>query len=236
MIEPHRQHAMHEKRGGHTRDDLRAKIREKVAVAELAAELAHQLNNPLEALRNLIYMARTEALDDALHGMLAEAEFQLERMSSVVHSIATVQKADPDERLRNASRLLDAETFRRINEEYKSALHLASIVESAQDAIYSKKLDGTIMAWNAEAERLFGYSAQEALGRSVRILVPSDLAEEERQILNRIKSGERVAHYETVRRTKAGGTVRVSVTISPIRNTSGRVVGASTIAREITPE
>lgn len=212
--------------------DLRSKIHDKVAVAELAHELAHELNNPLEALTNLIYIVRQRASDDEMKSMLDEAESQLARMSAVVHSIVTLNKTDPDQRLRNAGRLLDAERFRRIKEEYESALHLASIVESAQDAIYSKKLDGTIMAWNPEAERLFGYSASEALGKSVRMLIPRESSDEHRRILERLRAGKRVAHFETLRRTKDGRHIRVSVSISPIRNTSGRVVGASTIARE----
>ncbi len=214
-------------------EELRAKIRERVAVAELARELAHHLNNPLEALTNLIYLARQKASDERMRAMLDEAESQLARMSALVHSIINLQQTDPEQRLRTAGTLLDAQALRRIKEEYESALHLASIVEGAQDAIYSKKLDGTIMAWNAEAERLFGYSAPEALGRSVRMLIPPDRSEEERRILEDVRAGKRVAHFETLRRTKEGRDVRVSVSISPIRNPSGRVVGASTIAREI---
>src|SRR5690242_4182224 len=131
--------ASRETRRGRVRvEDLRSKIREKVAVAELASELAHQLNNPLAALTNLIYIANQQALDDELKRVLEEAETQLERVSAVVRSIVTLHKTDPDERLRKAGKLLDAEAFRRIKQEYESALHLASIVEGAQDAIYSK--------------------------------------------------------------------------------------------------
>ncbi len=214
-------------------EDLRSKIREKIAVAELARELAHQLNNPLEALTNLIYLTRQKAAGGEIESMLDEAESQLARIAGVVHSIITLERSDPDQRLRTAGKLLDAEAFRRIKQQYESALHLASIIESAQDAIYSKKLDGTIMAWNPEAERLFGYSVSEALGKNVRMLIPPHLSEEERNILEQAKAGKRIAHFRTMRRTKDGRDVPVSVSISPIRNTSGRVVGASTIAREI---
>ena len=130
--------------------------------------------------------------------------------------------------------MLDQATFQRIKQKYESALHLASIVEGAHDAIYSKKLDGTIMAWNAGAERLFGYPAEEALGKSVMMLVPPELSQEERSILEKIKAGTIVEHYDTLRRMKDGKDVHVSVSISPIRNARGRVVGASTIAREVT--
>ncbi len=215
--------------------DLRSRIREKIAVAELARELAHQLNNPLEALTNLIYLVSQRAPDDETQRMLEEAEAQVERISAVVKTIVGLDKSDPDQRLRTAGDILDPESFRRIKEEYESALHLASIVEGATDAIYSKKLDGTIMAWNPEAERLFGYSASEALGKSVRMLIPPALSDEERRIVDRVRAGKRVAHFSTLRRTKQGRDIRVSVSISPIRNSSGRVVGASTIAREIQP-
>lgn len=217
-------------------EELRSRIRANVAVAELASELAHQLNNPLEALTNMIYLARLRAEDDEMKDLLEDAESQLARMAAVVRSIVTLKTNDHEQRLRAAGTLLDAEAFRRIKEEYESALHLASIVESAQDAIYSKKLDGTIMAWNAEAEHLFGYSAAEALGKSVRMLIPSERSAEEWEIIEQVKAGKRVAHYKTVRKTKDGKRVRVSVSIAPIHSASGRVVGASTIAREIATE
>lgn len=211
-----------------------SKIREKIGVAELAHELAHELNNPLEALTNLLYLAREAAAEnDKLMGMLEEADSQLARISTVVHSILTLDEGDHEQRLRTAGRLLDATAFQRFKREYESAMHLASIVEGAQDAIYSKKLDGTIMAWNAEAERLFGYSSAEVLGKSVRMLIPPDKSQEERKVLDKLRSGERVQHFETLRSTKEGRVIRVSVSMSPIRNTAGRVVGASTIAREI---
>ncbi len=217
-------------------EELRSKIREKIAVAELARELAHQLNNPLEALTNLIYLTRKKAASGEIKSMLDEAESQLARIAGVVHSIVSLEKSDPDQRLRTARKLLDAEAFRRIKQQYESALHLASIIEGAQDAIYSKKLDGTIMAWNPEAERLLGYSVSEALGKNLRMLIAPGLAKEERNILEEVKAGKRVTHFRTMRRTKDGRDIPVSVSISAIRNTSGRVVGASTIAREIGQE
>jgi len=120
---------------------FRARIRANVAVAELASELAHELNNPLEALTNLIYLARKRARDDELRSMLDDAESQLAPVSTVVRSILTLKASGPQHRLQVADKILSPEAFRRIKEEYESALHLASIVESAQDAIYSKKLD-----------------------------------------------------------------------------------------------
>jgi PAS domain S-box-containing protein len=104
--------------------------------------------------------------------------------------------------------------------------HLAAIVESSDDAIVSKDLDGIIQSWNTGAERLFGYRAAEVIGRSISILVPADRPDEEPGILARIRRGERVEHYETVRVRKDGGSIDVSITVSPIRDESGRIIGA----------
>lgn len=111
---------------------------------------------------------------------------------------------------------------------------LASIVDSSFDAIVSKNLDSTITNWNRGAERLFGYSAAEAVGRSVLMLIPDHLQTEEREIISRIRSGEVVETYETIRRRKDGTLIEVSLTVSPIRDAAGTIVGASKIARDIT--
>ncbi len=111
---------------------------------------------------------------------------------------------------------------------------LAAIVESSDDAIVSKDLNGVITSWNAGAQRLFGYSAGEAIGRPVTLLIPEDRLDEEPDILRRVRAGERVDHYETVRRRKDGTLVDISLTVSPIRDGDGRVIGASKIARDIT--
>ena len=110
---------------------------------------------------------------------------------------------------------------------------LAAIIESSDDAIVSKDLSGNITSWNPGAERIFGYSAEEVVGRPVTILMPEDRQDEEPSILERIRRGERVAHYETVRRRKDGSLVDISLTVSPIRDAEGRIVGASKIARDI---
>jgi PAS domain S-box-containing protein len=111
---------------------------------------------------------------------------------------------------------------------------LASIVDSSDDAIIGKTLDGVITTWNKSAERMYGYRAEEIIGRSVSLLIPPGLPDEMDEILNRIRAGERVDHYETRRRTKDGATITVSLTVSPIHDTGGKVVGASAIARDIT--
>ncbi len=111
---------------------------------------------------------------------------------------------------------------------------LAAIIDSSFDAIVSKDLDSIIRSWNAAAEKLFGYSQEEAIGQSVLMLIPEHLKGEEAQIIARIRSGERVPSFETVRRRKDGTQIAVSLTISPVRNRHGEIVGASKIARDIT--
>ncbi|MBD0316806.1 MAG: PAS domain S-box protein, partial [Nitrospiraceae bacterium] len=114
--------------------------------------------------------------------------------------------------------------------------HLAAIVTSSDDAIISKDLTGAITSWNAGAERLFGYRADEMIAQPITQIVPQDRHREEREFLNRLRSGERVHHYETVRRRKDGRLVDVSITLSPIRDARDRIVGASSITRDITQQ
>jgi PAS domain S-box-containing protein len=114
------------------------------------------------------------------------------------------------------------------------SLHLASIVTSADDAILSKTLEGVITSWNPGAERMFGYTAEEIIGQSILRLIPVERQAEEGEILTRLRAGKRIHHYETVRRKKDGTLTDVSLTISPIRNQAGHIIGASKIIREIT--
>ena len=111
---------------------------------------------------------------------------------------------------------------------------LAAVVESSDDAIVTKDLNGIITSWNAAAERIFGYTAEEAIGRSVRMLIPADLQTEEDRVLAKIRAGEKIDHYETVRQRKDGTRLNVSLTVSPLRNEQGDIVGASKVARDIT--
>ena len=110
---------------------------------------------------------------------------------------------------------------------------LSAIIESSDDAIISKNLDGVITTWNSGAERVFGYTAQEAIGHSVTMLMPPDRVDEEPGILARIRRGERIEHYDTVRRRKDGSLVDISLSISPIKDLDGNIIGASKIARDI---
>lgn len=116
----------------------------------------------------------------------------------------------------------------------EARLQLAAIVDSSDDAIISKDLQGTITSWNAAATRVFGYLPHEVIGRSVLLLIPPELHSEEPEILRKVTSGERIEHFETRRRRKNGELVDISLTISPIRDSSGRIVGISKIARDIT--
>jgi len=111
---------------------------------------------------------------------------------------------------------------------------LASIVDSSDDAILSKTLDGVITTWNRAAERIYGYQAEEIIGQSISLLIPPDHPDEMAEILDRIRGGERIGPYETTRRRKDGVTIAISLTVSPIHDAAGGVVGASTIARDIT--
>ncbi|HEV3259114.1 MAG TPA: PAS domain S-box protein [Gemmataceae bacterium] len=111
---------------------------------------------------------------------------------------------------------------------------LAAIVECSDDAIVSKTLEGIILSWNAGAERLFGYAPDEAIGRPITLIIPPDRQDEEHEILARISRGERVDHFETIRVSKQGRMIEISLTVSPVRDSTGRIVGASKIARDIT--
>ena len=113
---------------------------------------------------------------------------------------------------------------------------LASIIDSSDDAIVSKNLDGVITSWNSGAERVFGYSASEAIGQPITLVIPQDRQSEEREILTRMRRGERIDHFETVRQRKNGSLIVVSLTVSPVKDANGKIVGASKIARDITEQ
>jgi len=111
---------------------------------------------------------------------------------------------------------------------------LAAVVESSDDAIVAKDLNGTILAWNDAAERIFGYRAEEVIGRPITILLPPDRLQEEATVLAALRSGRRIDHYETERVRKDGARLRISLSVSPIRDASGNIVGAAKIARDVT--
>jgi PAS domain S-box-containing protein len=122
----------------------------------------------------------------------------------------------------------------RIRESEARYRDIAAIVESSDDAVLTKDLNGVITSWNHGAGQLFGYAAEEVIGKPVTILIPAELHDEEPTILARIRRGERIDHYETTRQRKDGSTVDISLTVSPVRNLEGEIVGASKIARDVT--
>jgi PAS domain S-box-containing protein len=136
---------------------------------------------------------------------------------------------------RAAFQLRQAEHQRRVTEAMASEVQalLAGIVESSADAIVSKSLDGVVQSWNFGAERLFGYQASDIIGKSITMIVPPERLDEERSILEKVRRGERLEHFETVRISKAGRSIPVSLTVSPVRNRDGEIIGASKIARDI---
>jgi PAS domain S-box-containing protein len=146
-------------------------------------------------------------------------------------------RARAERALRDANDQLEARVQQRTAQLAKAGetnARLASIIESSDDAITSKSLDGVIASWNQGAQRLFGYSSQEALGKPMAMLIPPERSNEEPAILARIARGETTDHFETVRVRKDGSKIDVSVTISPIRDSQGQIIGASKIARDIT--
>ena len=168
----------------------------------------------------------------------SEAFLQICQQHTAVVPAESYTQAAPDERLRRVAewqqRAQSAETqLQDFQHARQAALRLAAIVQSSDDAIVSKDLNGMITSWNPAAERIFGWKAEEIIGKSVLTIIPPELHQDEDMILAKIRRGERIEHFETVRLRKDGTRVNVSLTISPIRNGGGKVVGASKIARDI---
>jgi two-component system sensor kinase FixL len=145
-------------------------------------------------------------------------------------SVSTIR--DPSGKITGTSRIVRDIGERKAYEQQRALL--SSIIESSNDAIYTKTLDSIVTSWNAAAETMFGYKASEIIGTSMKILVPPDRAEEEAEVLKRTSTGETTRHYETVRLRKDGSLIDVSVTISPLRDAAGTIVGASKTIRDIT--
>ncbi len=214
-------------------------------VALLAAEGNHAAAVRLEGLWNALRRVHTFSLlctypVNVLSGTAFEAVFGdvCAEHTLVIPTESYSALKTPDAHLREIARLqqraasLEAEVDERERVEM-AALRLAAIVESSDDAIIGKSLEGIIMDWNGGAERLYGYTAAEVIGRPISLLIPDDRPDELPSIMEQLKRGQRIDHYETERVTKDGKRISVSVTISPIRNAAGRLVGASAIARDI---
>jgi PAS domain S-box-containing protein len=162
------------------------------------------------------------ALEDDVNKLLATHE-----------ALADCILNDPQAKDRISESLLDELPALRLKADKAIGL-LAAIVDSSEDAIVSKTLDGIITSWNAGAERLFGYTASEAVGQHISLIIPLNRRDEETVIIERIKKGERIEHFDTVRMRKDKTLLDIALTISPVRDASGKIIGASKIARDIT--
>jgi PAS domain S-box-containing protein len=163
-----------------------------------------------------------------------EIEDDLKRLLETHEALAACIPGDSEATSDNVSQsLLDELPALRLEADKAIGL-LAAIVDSSDDAIVSKTLDGVVTSWNAGAERLFGYTAKEAIGQHISFIIPLDRRDEETAILERLRAGQRIEHFDTVRMRKGGSTFDVSLSISPVRDATGKIVGASKIARDIT--
>src|SRR5579862_5053120 len=177
----------------------------------------------------VILLSARAGEEERLEGLDAGADDYLIKPFSARELLARVRSHLTMERMR--SERADVERRLRLNSEL-----LASIVASSDDAIVSKNLDGVITSWNKGAEQIFGYSATEAVGQHITLIIPEDRRDEETEILARLRRGEQIDHFDTVRRCKDGRLLDVSLTISPLRDLGGRIVGASKVARDITQQ
>jgi PAS domain S-box-containing protein len=224
--------------------------------------LVWRLNGPIEfwntGAERLYGFAPEEAIGHSSHALLQTkfpgefnefiAQLQIERLWS--GELRHIRKDGREVIVESRLQLLDDGTVIEVNrdvterkqieadlrEREQQLRWLASIIQSSDDAIVSKNLDGIITSWNNGAERVFGYSAEEAIGQPITIVIPQDRQDEERSILTRIRRGERIEHFETVRQRKHGSLIVVSLTVSPVKNAEGKIVGASKIARDITEQ
>src|SRR5580704_7616720 len=160
-------------------------------------------------------------------------EADIDKLLATQEALADRILNDPEARNITSQSLLDELPALRLKADKAMGL-LAAIVDSSDDAIVSKTLDGVITSWNAGAERMFGYTASEAVGQHISLIIPADRRNEETVIIERIKKGERIEHFDTVRIRKDQTPLDISLTISPVRDASGEIVGASKIVRDIT--
>ena len=164
--------------------------------------------------------------------------FETERISKnglrIPVSVTISPVLTPTGEIYGISRIARDLTERRALE--RNASHLAAIVNSAEDAIASKDINGIVQTWNKAAERMFGYTAEEMIGHSIRTIIPPERWHEEDEVLARIRSGRGIEHFETVRQRKDGSLIEISLSVSPIKTTTGAIIGASKIARDITTQ
>lgn len=213
----------------------------RVAEALTGWSQAEAVGRPLSDIFHVVDEDTREPIDDPAHPALREKRVvRLESRAVLIARDGTERPIDD-----STAPMLDESgapvgvvlVFRDVTETRRAEearARLAAIVESSQDAMVSKTLDGVIRTWNRGAEGLFGYTAEEAVGRPITLIIPPERLDEEREILARLARGERIEHYETVRVAKDGRRLDVSLTVSPLRDAEGRVVGASKVARDVT--
>jgi PAS domain S-box-containing protein len=219
---------------------------------------AWQLNGPIEfwntGAQRLYGFAPEEAIGHSSHALL-QTKFPVEFNELITQlqnerywsgELRHICKDGREVIVESRLQLLDDGTVievnrdtadrKQIEDDQQQLSFLAAIVQSSDDAIASKNLDGIITSWNKGAEGVFGYTAEEAIGQPITIVIPQDRQDEERRILTRIRRGERIEHFETIRQHKHGNLIWVSLTISPVKNAEGKIVGASKTARDITEQ
>jgi PAS domain S-box-containing protein len=200
----------------------------------LSLDALARLLGPVRLQYLLLFLAFVRAAHywTEVHPEIAFEE-DIDKLLATHEALADCILNDPEARDSISQSLLDELPALRLKADKALGL-LAAIVDSSEDAIASKTLEGIITSWNAGAERLFGYTATEAVGQHISLIIPVDRRDEETVIIDRIKRGERIEHFDTVRVRKDKETLDISLTISPIRDASGKIVGASKIARDIT--
>jgi PAS domain S-box-containing protein len=217
--------------------DRRYRFVNRAYAARFGRQPEEFIGQPIAAMLGRdAYEAFAHHVDTVLAGQRVEFEADLNYEGygrRFVHCTYTPERSD-DGQVDGWIAVITDITDRKRAEETQALL--AAIVASSDDAIVSKTLDGVITSWNAGAERLFGYTSAEAVGRSITLIIPTERLSEEDMILSQLRRGERVEHFETVRQAKDGRLIDISVTISPIRNSEGKVIGASKVARDITAQ
>jgi PAS domain S-box-containing protein len=200
----------------------------------LCLEALSRLLGPVRLQYLLLFLAFVRAAHywTETHPEIAMEE-DIDKLLATHEALADCILNDPESRDNLSQSLLDELPALRLKADRAVGL-LAAIVDSSDDAIVSKTLGGVITSWNAGAERLFGYTANEAVGQHISMLIPADRIDEEAVIIERIKQGQRIEHFDTVRVRKDKKTLDISLTISPIRDSSGKIIGASKIGRDIT--
>jgi PAS domain S-box-containing protein len=203
--------------------------------APTCLDALERLLRPIRLQYLLLFLAfvRTAHYWTKIHPEVA-FEDDVQQLLATHQALAECILSDPEARIDSVNELLLEELPGLRLEADKAGRLLAAIVDSSDDAIISKTLDGIITSWNAGAEQLFGYTPQEAVGQHISLIIPRDRLQEETTILERLRQGERIEHFDTIRVRKDGTLLDISLTISPLRDGTGKIVGASKIARDFT--